>query len=281
MRLRIAGLARIGGWIGKPRGWERLVRLAAPPESCGQLGELVVEREGFVLRIQPTTPLGWNVLLFGTYEPELRAVFRGAMPAGGVAVDAGANIGWHTLLLARLAGPEGRVFAAEPNPSVRERLAGNIAANRLENVSILPLALAEAPSRVAFLGPSATDGASGSGHLVPGSAAESGTFEVETRSLDSVVAESGIARLDLLKIDVEGFELAVLRGAEESIARFRPQIVFEFNAEYAPRGSATVQQFEELFARLRYRLSSVGRGGAKPLASGIWPPNTDIWAEPL
>ncbi len=283
MRDRIAFLAGIGSWIGKPRGWERVVRLIAPPERCRELGELVVEREGFVFRVQPGTPLGWNVLLFGTYEPELRSVFRSVLPEGGVAIDVGANIGWHTLLLARLVGTDGMVFGAEPNPSVRDRLESNIVLNRVANITVWPFAMGSSPGRSSFFGPEATDGAPGSGHLIAAAtpaAPASGVLEVETRCLDAVVAELGISRLDLLKIDVEGFELSVLRGAEASIAKFRPQIIFEFNREYVARGEASVERFEAFFARQRYRLSALGRGGARPIESGAWPDCTDVWAVP-
>lgn len=282
MKNRVALLAWIGSRIGKPRGWERVVRWFASPERCASIAPSWVERDHFAFFAQPATPLGWNVLLFGTYEPELREIFRSALPEGGVAVDVGANVGWHSLLMARLAGPDGRVFAIEPNPSVRERLNANLAANRVGNVSVLPFALSESEGPARFHGPPDSLGASGSGHLVSVNLPESTeVLEVETRRLDAVLAAAGVERLDLMKIDVEGFEWPVLRGAEESIARFRPQVVFEFNTEYLSRGAASPELFEDFFRRHRYRLCAVGRTGARTVAPGEWPSCADIWAVPL
>lgn len=282
MKRRVSCLAGIGRWLGKPRGWERVVRWLAPPDRCGPLGESTVERDGFTFVVQPVTPVGWNVLLFGSYEPELRAIFRAAVPEGGVAVDVGANVGWHSLLMARLAGPSGRLVAVEPNPSVRAKLIDNLVANRLENVIVIPFAISAAEGWFRFHGPPAADGSSGSGHLLSRDALPtSASFDVETRRLDTVLAEAGVGRLDLMKIDVEGFEWPVLQGAENSIERFRPQVVFEYNEEYASRGGATPAIFEDFFRRHRYRLAVMGRSGARSLTAEAWPSSGDIWAVPL
>src|SRR5689334_14765239 len=122
-------LAWIGNRIGKPPGWERAVRLVTSPEKC-RIRELCVVREGVAFLAQPSVPLGWHVAFFGTYEPELREIMRAVLPKGGVAIDVGANVGWHTLLMASLVGDKGRVLAAEANPSVRSRLRDNLHLNR-------------------------------------------------------------------------------------------------------------------------------------------------------
>jgi FkbM family methyltransferase len=281
VNLRVAILAGIGRWIGKPRGWERVVRWFAPPEKCGAIGERLVRGEGFSFFAQSVTPLGWQVLFFGTYEPELRAIFRSTIPPGGVVIDVGANVGWHSLLMARLAGPSGRILAVEPNPSVRDRLKANLDANEIENVTVLPFAFSNRDGRVGFYGPPATDGGSGSGHLaISDSPGPEANFDVDARRLDALVDELGLQRLDLLKIDVEGFEWPVLLGAEISIAKFRPQIVFEFNLEYAGRGGGRPEVFAEFFQRHGYTLHEVGRRGPNPLGTTAWPAAFDVWAVP-
>lgn len=271
-------LAWIGSRIGKPPGWERVVMLLAPPETFRERPDICVVRDGMPFMAQPSVPLGWRVAMFGGYEPELREIFRAVLPEGGVAVDAGANVGWHTLLMARLVGEGGRVLAAEPNPSVRKRLEGNLRLNRFRHVDIVPYALADTEGGVDFHGPDAADAGSGNGHVAP--AGSSGAMRVEARRLDAIVAAAGLARLDLVKIDVEGFEWPVLRGAEASIAQFRPHIVFEYNAEYAHRGGGTPALLEGFFGRHGYRLFAVGRNWAEAVPPGRWPPCADIWAVP-
>lgn len=273
-------LAWIGSRIGKPPGWERVVRLLAPPEKCRAMPEICVTRDGIVCVVQPAVPLGWYVAFFGTYEPELRAIVRAVLPLGGVAVDVGANVGWHTLLMARLVGESGRVLAAEANPSVRERLSRNLALNRFSQVEIVPYALADTEGTVDFFGPDADDPGSGDGHVVTDAQERRGTFAVESRQLDRILASARIGRLDLIKIDVEGFEWPVLKGAEKVVAEYRPHIIFEYNASYASRGGGTPALMEEYFRRHGYRLFAIARAWAVAVEPGRWPQSAELWAVP-
>ena len=76
MSLTVDALAWVGNRIGKPPGWERVVRLFTSPEKCRDMREVRVDRDGSIFIAQPSAQLGWHVKLFGTYEPELRRVFR-------------------------------------------------------------------------------------------------------------------------------------------------------------------------------------------------------------
>lgn len=274
-------LASIGSWIGKPSGWERIVRLFASPESCRSMRDICVTRDGSVFIAQPALPLGWHVAFFGTYEPKLREILRTVLPIGGVALDVGANVGWHTLLMARLVGPSGRVLAAEANPSVRNRLEDNLRLNRFRDVLVIPYAIGETDGIVQFYGPEANDARSGDGHVVATTAdGQIGIINVETRRIDGIFSISQIDRLDLIKIDVEGFEWPVLNGAEQTISKFRPHIVFEYNADYLARGGGSPELLEEFFNSRGYKLFAIGRNWATAIESGHWPRCADIWAVP-
>jgi len=275
-------LSRIGNQIGKPPGWERIVRMFAPPEKCADLGELCIVRDGVVFVAKPATFIGWSVAFFGTYEPELREIFRAVLLTGGVAVDVGANVGWHTLLMARLVGDEGRVLAAEANPSVRGRLHNNLKLNRFTQVEVIPFAIADTEGIVDFYDPEADNSDPGNGHVVAdGAPPKRETIRVETRRLDTIVSMANVERLDLIKIDVEGFEWPVLKGGEQSIAKFRPHIIFEYNAEYTSRGRADPCVIAEFFHRQRYRLFAIRRNWAESVGPENWPDNAEIWATPL
>jgi FkbM family methyltransferase len=275
-------LAWIGNRIGKPPGWERLVRIFASPEKFRLAPEICLVREGLLFRAQPSIPLAWHVALFGTYEPQLREIIKVVVPGGGVAIDVGANIGWHTLLMARLAGHGGRVLAVEANPSVCERLRENLELNRFTNVLVVNCAAANEDGYLSFQGPDASEPSSGDGHVLDSGAASPGgsTIRVPARKLDAMAADAGLERVDLIKIDVEGFEWPVLQGAEAVISRFRPHVVFEFNAEYTGRGGGTSALFEAFFARHRYKLFVMERNWASEVKSGSWPGCVDIWAVP-
>jgi FkbM family methyltransferase len=226
-------------------------------------------------------PVEWHVMIFGTYEPELRTVLRSVLPAKGTAVDIGANVGWHTLLMAKLVGESGRVIAVEPNPSVRNRLHENVDLNRFKNVSILPCAVGASEQPLDFYGPEADDPDSGNGHVVDHRAgARKANIRVDASTLDAIADAAKIERLDTIKIDVEGYEWPVFCGGANTIAKFRPHILFEFNKEYAVRGGGTQNLIAEFFRDHRYRLFAIGRCWAHRLDGEQWPDCTDIWATP-
>jgi FkbM family methyltransferase len=275
-------LSWIGNRIGKPPGWERVVRVFAAPEKFRGMAEVCLVRDGIVIQVQPAAAVGWNVAFFGTYEPELREIFRAVLPIGGIALDIGANVGWHTLLMARLVGENGRVMAAEANPSVRNRLQDNLNFNRFGQVEVLPYAIADSEGTVDFYGPEVDDAESANGYVITdGAEAKNGIIRVETRRIDSIVSAVKIDRLDLVKIDVEGFEWPVLRGGEQTIAKLRPHIIFEYDAESSPRGRGDPRVIAEFFRRHRYRLFEIGRTSAPSVELETWPESANIWALPL
>jgi FkbM family methyltransferase len=226
-------LARISRLIGKPPGWERVVRALAPPRQfTGAPVQAAEQAEGFVFPVDRGTLIGWSVHFFGTYEPEVRAEVSRLRP-GDVAIDIGANVGWHTLLMAARVGPAGRVYAFEPNRTTRDRLAAAVASNGLSQVTIDPRAVADREEPRAFQAPAAGHVWDGTGRLMD--EAREGEQTVACTTLDRFVTERGITRLALVKIDVEGWEPAVVRGARQTLRALRPRIVFEFDPAYVSR----------------------------------------------
>lgn len=148
--------------------------------------------------------------------PERATLSRLALP-GMTVLDIGANLGLYSAFLARSVGPQGRVIAFEPDPDLFSLLRENCAANGLENVDARNLALGAAPGRMIL---SRLTLNSGDNHL--GEAADS-TFrrplEVEVGALDALM---GGLRPDLIKVDVQGWELKVLRGMENLLRAAGP-----------------------------------------------------------
>jgi len=134
-----------------------------------------------------------------------------------VCLDVGANIGVMSLLLAGRV-PQGRVVAIEAAPGVGRKLAENVAGSGLGNIVVVHAAIGAGEGTVRFREQSAY------GHIADDGVA------VPLRTLDSVVAESGLDRVDFIKIDVEGHEFPILRAADGLIARFEPVVFLEFNA---------------------------------------------------
>lgn len=164
----------------------------------------------------------------GRYEPNEMYAMSKLIRPGMCVVDVGANAGIFTLMAASLVGPEGSVHAFEPSQRDRARLLANVALNGLSNVSVHPPALGRAPGKAVL----AVSRPEHPGHnTIGGFAYAAGgaaySLEVEVSTLDGFASGHALTRLDLLKIDVEGSETAVLEGARESLRRFRPVIVCE------------------------------------------------------
>ena len=153
-----------------------------------------------------------RLLLSGRFEPEVSAVFSALVRPGMIVLDIGANIGVHTLHLAKLVGETGQVLAFEPNPVACEELQRNIALNQLKNVTVLQVALWERDGEELFRFPE--DGMEAMGGLINTARfKEDYKAKVETARLDTLLARLDAQKVDFIKIDVEGAELPVLKGA--------------------------------------------------------------------
>ncbi len=156
----------------------------------------------------------------GEYWPE--EAFRPSLDQ--TVVDVGANAGVYAVHAARQVGKDGCVVAIEPNPAVLARLDRNVHVNGLERVcAVVPAAASsEASTGSLVVGANSTIG-----HLA---ASDRLGVEVPVRTLDEIVAALDLADIDLLKIDVEGSEVAVLQGGVDSVRRSR-RIVVEVSEE--------------------------------------------------
>lgn len=147
----------------------------------------------------------------------------GFAPAPGeTVIDLGANLGVFATRAARLVGPGGRVVAVEPHPANFERLAANARRNGLTWVAPVNAAAGEAPGEAALFVHER-----GINHSLSLARASSRTLPVRVTTVDALVAELGLTRVDLIKLDIEGFVPQALRGARETLRRFHPRLAIE------------------------------------------------------
>lgn len=182
----------------------------------------------------------WRLAAFlehrGHPEPGLAALMLGRVVPGSTFVDVGANLGLHTVAAARAVGPEGRVVAVEPTPATAEMLRQNVRLNGLWESGVVEVhecAAGAAPGR-ARLATNRAD--SGHNSLFP-EATSTGAVEVEVARLDDLIPPG--ARVDVVKIDVEGGELAVLHGMERIVAQNPGVVVFAELADEHLRRAGT------------------------------------------
>jgi FkbM family methyltransferase len=142
------------------------------------------------------------------YNREELDFLRANLAPGGVFVDIGANVGTYALTLARSVDARGMVIAVEPHPVIHARLAFNRAASGYTQVRLVAAAAGEADGEVMIETDSGNLGAS---HVVTGKDSAS-AFKVPSLTLQHILSDAGAAKVDALKIDVEGFEDRVLTG---------------------------------------------------------------------
>ena len=169
-----------------------------------------------------------RVVYTGDYESGIKDVFKGIIKSGDVVLDIGANIGFHTLFFSELTGKEGMVIAFEPIPQNYQTLRSNIILNSYKNIQALQIALGNNNEEInIFIDP---------GNANPGSfnlfSNNSTNTKINCRRGDDILAELNINRVDMMKIDVEGYEQFALEGLQETIRNCQPKIVFEFDKNY-------------------------------------------------
>jgi FkbM family methyltransferase len=172
----------------------------------------------------------------GTYEPELQLALRHFVRPGWVAYDLGANIGYLSLMLARLVGTGGHVFAVEALPANLERLRQNLALNHLQStVEVVAAAVTDQPGLVQFLvGPSI-----GMGKAAGSAGRESIDYTEQISvlglSLDDFVYAQGNPPPQVVKMDIEGGELLALPGMRRLLREARPLLFLELHGPEAAR----------------------------------------------
>lgn len=181
-------------------------------------------------------------VLTGSYEPAQTEALRGALEPGMTVYDVGAHIGYYTLLFARQVGRSGRVASFEPDARNFHYLKRHLAINRVGHVDARKVAVSDQTGSARFkLG-------TGSG---TGGLAADGSISVTTITLDSYWSETG-DRPGLLKIDVEGAEEAVLRGASRLLREARPLIAL------STHGPEVHRRCIDLLKALDYQVTPIG-----------------------
>lgn len=162
------------------------------------------------------------VAVLGERDPDVMLFLRRWLQPGSVALDVGANVGTYSIPLARIVGARGRVVAFEPNRPTRACLRHNLRLNSIRNVTVVPCAVGETAGRQGLV---VTEKNAGEVHLAPAGSAE-GREGVRVTTLDQEVKRLRLPAVDYIKLDIEGYELAALRGATE-ILRNSPRLVVQ------------------------------------------------------
>jgi len=229
-------------------------RLAADFRSQGDFVSLTHEFYGRLTLLNADVGVSHSVFDGRSiWESGIVKLFRRLYRRGTNIVDAGANLGFHSIALAKIASPGATVFAFEPHPEIHRLVTANCAA--YPNVRCIDKALSDAARGFHMQSVIHIDNAGGCGLEERPS---TGGYEVQSVALD----ELGITNVGLMKIDVEGHELACIAGARETILRDKPPLVVEImggqdRRTAPPAVAAEIQRRIDVICELGYRSEQV------------------------
>lgn len=180
-----------------------------------------VRRSGIALDLDISDFVDWCAY-FGLADPGQDVLLEHIEP-DQIVVDVGANNGYLSLRLGQRVGPKGRVIAFEPHPRNVARCRSNHSLNTMEHVELVPLGLGDSEGKTTMI--ETREDNAGMNRMAAAAETEGTTVRVTT--LDVYLRGHTSLPVDWIKIDVEGYEARVLRGAVASIARFRPGLFIE------------------------------------------------------
>jgi FkbM family methyltransferase len=229
LRIRTIVYYRLGGW----RGLRRIGRGLTGVTRAGPSGH----------RFWMEIPLDRDIqYAVGVYEPAVVAHLVRTVRPGDVCIDAGSHLGYVALLLGTLVGPTGRVLALEPTPSTFAQLRANVARNHLDHVVAIEVAAADRAGRAQL----AASGTALTNSLTRDVATAGEVIDVRTDTLDALAREHLAGRpVQLVKVDVEGVEEAVLAGATELLDQ-GARVLLEINRVTSRDGAHLLHHLHDL-----------------------------------
>lgn len=217
--------------------------------------------------------MGGQIFFRGSYSGDQLSMIEKRLDPHAVFLDVGANQGEFSVAAARVLG-FGKVIAFEPVTEYRERLAGNVALNGFNNVLIVPVALGEQEGSLPIYDENApfADGTRNEGlpTLFAFGSRNHPREVVRVRPLDDVLDELDVARVDLIKLDIEGAEWMALRGAKNTIQRYRPVLILEIGRDTCRSAGYEPEALVEWLGAQNYRIEKIIEGGRTvPMTSSL------------
>lgn len=235
-------------------GWGYVLRaLKKPGRRIGPDVTIRGKHHGLLMPLDLSDPVDQTAFFLGRFgELEVVLLLRQIIHQGDMVLDIGANRGHFMLLAASLVGQTGMVHAFEPNPKEAKRLDELISINGLDNCRIHQLALGVEPSTMNLR---ILDEKSGLATLADlGDSSEQRVtemLEVRVERGDDLLAGE-LAEPLLVKIDVEGFEVNVLRGLEASLGQVKPLVILEVEPDWLERAGSSSQEIFDLMRPLGF-----------------------------
>lgn len=197
----------------------------------------------------------YSVPKTGTFEKKETEYLTGLIHEGFVCIDIGASFGWYTIILSKLVGQKGHIYAFEPLPENYSVLVENIKENQLKNVTTFTVALGDTKKSAKLYLPDVGVSGSLKLHKFRNNYDE---INCEIDTFDSIVEKECIEKIDFIKADIEGGEYAFLKGAINSIKKFMPFIMLEIQENSTKLFGYEPNDIFSLLEDLNYKAYYIG-----------------------
>lgn len=216
------------------------------------------------LTISQDSEISRCIYIEGVYEPNQFYFLSKFLKKGMTFIDIGANIGLYSLFASKLVGEKGRVFAIEPSSRELNKLRQNLKLNKPSNIKFLRTALSDSNSvKKLNIAVSPYDGHNSFGQFGYETTKTDHMEEVITKTLDKLIQEARIKRIDAIKIDVEGAEESILKGGSQTLKLLKPLLLMEFSDRTLAKQGASSNQIWKFLTSLSYIIYDFDRSSGK------------------
>ncbi|MFM8681682.1 MAG: FkbM family methyltransferase [Alphaproteobacteria bacterium] len=242
----------------QPRGIDRIVRMLYPPGNDRPIRSIVDYDEGLLFHCDTQSFLEWYIFFYGAFRPEVSRLINRMLRPGQVAIDIGANVGMHSVIMANRVGPTGRVVVFEPDPHPMGRLRRNMALNGIDWVTTVEAAVsARSETRTFYLHDDSIGNFANASLVAANVGKQTASVEMQVVSIDEWMRDNPLPRVDVIKLLAQGEEYNALQGMRGLIERDRPKIFFLYEPSYWQRQGLELMDAVRFFAGHGYGVQEV------------------------
>ena len=242
----------------QPKGIDRIVRMLYPPGNDRPIRSVVDYDDGLLFHCDTQSFLEWYIFFYGAFRPEVSRLINRMLRPGQVAIDIGANVGMHSVIMANRVGPTGHVVVFEPDPHPMGRLRRNMALNGIDWVTTVEAAVsARSETRTFYLHDDTIGNFANASLVAANVGKQTASVEMQVVSIDEWMRDNPLPRVDVVKLLAQGEEYNALQGMRGLIERDRPKIFFLYEPSYWHRQDLELMDAVNFFKAYGYSVQEV------------------------
>lgn len=211
--------------------------------------------DGLKIWIYPKNEISRSLYVRGIYDPNMAVLVNSFLPADGVLLDIGANMGYYSMLAAKKTNENGKIIAVEPSSRDYKRIVANVKENHFEaKIKTIMAAVGDRLGKKTIQ--IASEERSGLNTLGSEFAYKGiekiATEEAVVTTIDTIVASENLDRVDVIKMDIEGSEVRALEGARATIEKFHPVLLVGVNSDALVKSKRSIRELENILKEMNY-----------------------------